>query len=442
MTYSKIHAASPSSTSSALDLYVTPTTKTAVIEGTDVEIGPLGSPDAADLDFSYQTSGQNYIDTRNTTLHVQCKVLKFDGRAIGSGADQKIMPVTNFLNCLWVVAQVAYGNHTIEYGSNYPYLSYIENLLNSGEGSKRSTDQSHMWIHDDTGVIDTSDIKADHKTDIDTGKALIDNSKIMDLCGSLNVSFLLQERYLPPGAPLRIRLTRSAPELCLVSAEGDNMAYKIQILKCTLILRQVTIHPGIVTAHNSVLSNGHNMLYPFNKVEVQTFAISAGQQSFRLNAVVNRQKPKRMFVGLDDHGAKNGDLTKDPFNFAHFGLKSIRLDVGGFPVPTKPLTMDYDNNIFTRPFCNLSKVAQKDKFNFDHGLSRDMFANGYALYGFDLTSDNCSGEDVHLIRNDSVTSEGSFKTPLAATISAVVFSEYEELVQIREDISVERLSGI
>ena len=442
MTYQKIHAASPSSTSSALDLFAAPVTKTAVIEGTDVEIGPLGSPDAADIDFTYQTSGPNYIDPRNTNLHVQCKVVKLDGGNIGTGDNQKVMPVTNFLNCLWTVVQVAYGNHTIEYGNNYPYLSYIENLLNSGEGSKRSTDQSHMWIHDDTGVINTADIGAPNKTDIDARKALIADSKLVDLCGSLNISFLLQDRYLPPGAPLKIRLTRSAPEFCLVRTEGDATTYKIQILKCVLVVRQVTIHPGIVTAHNSLLSNGHNMLYPFNKVEVQAFAVSSGQQSFRLNAVVNRQKPKRMFVGLVDHEAKNGDLTKDPFNFAHFDLKSIGLDVGGFPVPTKPLTMDYDNNMFTRAFYNLGKVAQKDKCNFDHGLSRDMFANGYALYAFDLTSDDCSGEGVHLIRNDSVTIEGTFKTPLDGTISAVVFSEFEELVQIREDRSIERLSGL
>ena len=131
-------------------------------------------------------------------------------------------------------------------------------------------------------------------------------------------------------------------------------------------MRQVTIHPGIVTAHNSLHSTGHNMLYPYNKVEVQTFAISGGQQSFRLNAVINRQKPKRMFVGFVDHEAKSGDLTKDPFNFAHFGLKSIGLDVSGFPVPTKPLEMDFDNNIWTRAFYTLGKVAQKDKCNFDH----------------------------------------------------------------------------
>jgi hypothetical protein len=299
-------------------------------------------------------------------LHVQCKVLKADGTSIGSGDTQKVMTVTNLLHCLWAVVQVALGNHTIDYGSNYQYLSYIENLLNSGEGSKRSTDQSHMWIHDDTGVIDTAKITDAHKTDIDARKALIADSKIVDLCGSLNISFLLQDRYIPPGVLLKLRLTRSTPEFCLVRTANDATIYKIQILKCNLILRQVTIHPGIVTAHNSLHSTGHNMLYPYNKVEVQTFAISAGQQSFRLNAIINRQKPKRMFVGFVDHEAKNGDLTKDPFNFAHFGLKSIGLDVSGFPVPTKPLEMDYDNNIWTRAFYTLGKVAQKDKCNFDH----------------------------------------------------------------------------
>ena len=269
MTYSIIHSASPSSTSSALNVFAAPTTKTAVIESTDVAIGPLGNPDAADFDFSYQTSGKNYIDLRNTTLHVQCKVLKADGTSIDSGDKQKVMIVTNLLHCLWVVGQVALGNHTIDYGSNYQYLSYMENLLNSGEGSKRSTVHSHMWIHDDTRVIDKDAIRGTHKTYIDAHKALIANSKIVVLCGSLNSSFLLQDRYIPPGVLLKLRLTRSAPELCLVCTANDATIYKIQMLKCNLILRQVTVHPGIVTAHNSLHSTGHNMLYPYNKVEVQ-----------------------------------------------------------------------------------------------------------------------------------------------------------------------------
>ena len=46
MTYSKIHDASPSSTSSALDVFAAPITKTSVVEGTDIEIGPIGNPDA------------------------------------------------------------------------------------------------------------------------------------------------------------------------------------------------------------------------------------------------------------------------------------------------------------------------------------------------------------------------------------------------------------
>ena len=442
MTYSKIHDASPSSTSSALDVFAAPVTKTSVVDGTDIEIGPIGNPDASDIDFVFQTSGQNYLDARNTMLHVQCKVSKADGTTIGSVATQKIMPVTNFLHCLFTTVQVSYGNHNLEYANNYPYMAYLENLLNSGEGSKRSTDQAHMWIHDDTGVIDTDDIAAINATDILARKALIQDSKTIDLCGPINLSILLQERYLPPGAPLKIRLTRSAPEFCLVRTETDATTYKITFSKCDLNLRQVTIHPGVVTAHNALLSTGNPMLFPLNRVEVQTFAVSSGQQSVRLNAIVNRQKPKRMFVALVDHKAKNGDLDTDPFNFAHFGLKSIVLDVDGFPIPSKPIQTDFDSNIYTKAFYNLGKVAQKTKCDFDHGLARDMFARGYAIYAFDLTPDECNGDGVHLIRNQTVTIEATFKAALTQTVSVVVFSEFDELVQISEDRSVSRLSGI
>ena len=442
MTYSKIHTDSPSSTSSALDLFAAPTTKTSVVEGADIEIGPIGRPDATDIDFSFQTSGSNYIHARRTELHVQCKILKADGSSIGRAAAQKVMPVNNFLHCLFATVQLNYGNHTIDYANNYPYIAYFENLLNSGEGSKRTTDQAHMWIHDDTGVIDTDDIDATHATDISARKALIEDSKVLDLYGSLNLSMLMQERYLPPGAPLKIRLTRSPPAFCLVRTEDDTTTYKIEVIKCDLNLRQVSIHPGVVSAHNSILSSGNPMLYPVNKVELQAFAIPSGQQTVRINAVVNRQKPKRMFVAFVDHQAKNGDLEKDPFNFAHFNLQSIVLDVDGFPIPSKPIKTDFSSNVYTKAFFNLGRVAQKSKCDFDHGLSREMFANGYAIYAFDLTPDECNGEGVHLIRNQTVSIEATFKSALATTISAVVLSELDELIQIREDRSIQRLSTI
>ena len=91
------------------------------------------------------------------------------------------------------------------------------------------------------------------------------------------------------------------------------------------------------------------------------------------------------------------------------------LDVDGFPIPSKPIQTDFDNNIFTKAFFNLGKVAQKTKCDFDHGMARDMFSKGYAIYAFDLTPDECNGDGVHLIRNQSVTIEATFKAPLTET---------------------------
>ena len=93
-------------------------------------------------------------------------------------------------------------------------------------------------------------------------------------------------------------------------------------------------------------------------------------------------------------------------------------------------------------FTLLERCLKKISATLITDISRDMFANGYTLYGFDLTSDDCSGEGVHLIRNVSVAIEGTFKAPIGSTLSAVFYSEYDELVQLREDRSIERLSGI
>ena len=109
----------------------------------------------SDIDFAYQTSGQNYLDARNTMLHVQCKVVKADGTSIGNTSNPKGYAGYKFF-------ALSIRNRTSQLWQSQPrvrqqlsFMAYLENLLNSGEGSKRSTDQAHMWIHDDTGVIDT-----------------------------------------------------------------------------------------------------------------------------------------------------------------------------------------------------------------------------------------------------------------------------------------------
>jgi len=117
----------------------------------------------------------------------------------------------------------------------------------------------------------------------------------------------------------------------------------------------------------------------------------------------SRQLPTRFMIGLMDNRAYNGDLTRNPFNIEHFNLNEIALYLDGQQQHAmRPIQPNYEQGHYIRAYSSL--FAGTGKLCKDEGLfiSRDDFANRYALYAFDLTAD--LGKDV-IKRDASVESE-------------------------------------
>lgn len=442
MTYAKIHQDSPDTASSALDLFATPETKTSALSSSTIEINPTRDPGNTQVDFCVETTKFNYLDLANTRIHVQCKVLKEDGTKLSDDVDSvKVMPISNFFGALFSIVQISLGNHDIQYNSNYSLTSYMENLLSYGLGCKKTIMQSSLWIEDDTGPVDTADITEAMAADIKKRIALIAGSKTIDMIGKLNSSFMNQDRLLPPGVPLRIRLTLNDPSFLLQHTVVDqNTKYKVVIDKCSLIAPQIEVHPSIVAAHNAYLTAGHTMKFVLNKVDTQMFSIAAGQQNARISVSINQQKPKRAFFAFVSHEARSGSYITNPYNFKHFNLSSAVLDVDGQPRPSKPILVNFGENMYTQLFYNLAAVTGKGGSDEDNGITRDKFAKGYTILAFDLTPDQCEGGGVHLIENSSITLDLTFRDALTTTIGVFCYLERDDLLEIDQQRVVHRLS--
>ena len=74
----------------------------------------------------------------------------------------------------------------------------------------------------------------------------------------------------------------------------------------------------------------------------------------------------------------------------------------------------------------------------DEGLhiSREDYADGYALYAFDLIAD--LGEDDHfsLVRQGNVRLALKFADALPETISMVAYAEFENVIEVDRDRNV------
>jgi hypothetical protein len=78
------------------------------------------------------------------------------------------------------------------------------------------------------------------------------------------------------------------------------------------------------------------------------------------------------------------------------------------------------------------------KANRDEGndIDRFNFANGYALYAFDLTSDLSEGDHFNLARQGTVRVDMKFANALPHTITVVAYAEFENIIEIDRNRNV------
>jgi len=83
------------------------------------------------------------------------------------------------------------------------------------------------------------------------------------------------------------------------------------------------------------------------------------------------------------------------------------------------------NTLFART-CKLNR----DEGNF---ISREDYANGYALYAFDLTADLAEDDHFNLVKHGSVRLAMRFSQALPHTVSVIAYAEFDNIIEIDRD---------
>jgi len=144
-----------------------------------------------------------------------------------------------------------------------------------------------------------------------------------------------------------------------------------------------------------------------------------------------------MVIGLVENGAFNSNRALNPFNFQHFNLGEIALYLDGQQQhAVMPIQPDFANEQYIRAYNTV--FAGTGKLGADKGLyiDREDYADGYALYAFDLTAD--LGEDDHfsLVREGSVRLALKFRQALATTVTVIAYAEFENVVEVDRNRNV------
>ena len=409
-----------------LDLFTVPPTNTSMECGSMIEHLPLSKPQDGPLEFDI-SSAEDYVDLGRTFLYIKAKIVKANGTALSN--DTKVAPVNLWLHSLFSQVDITLNRKLVTPSvPTYPYKAYLETLLSYGTDAKESQLTSQLWYLDNN-PMDSVDpfLEDDPNKGLKDRQRFIAESKSVEMIGRLHSDIFQQDRYLLNKVDMHIKLVRSPQTFHLMT---DGTAVKTVIEDAVLYARQVKVNPTITNEHNQLLSTGLHAKYPIRRGVVSTFTIAQGSMSANKDNVITGQLPRRVVVGLVSNTGFNGIVNESPYNFKNFGLNYLTLYMGSDQFPKKPLTPNFTGDEFLRSYMTLFEGTGMMNDDRGHGIDREDFKNGYALYAFDLTPDMAEGPHTDPIKYGNIRMELHFATQLAETVNVIVYAEYDNLIQI------------
>ena len=150
-------------------------------------------------------------------------------------------------------------------------------------------------------------------------------------------------KVLVPGVEIKMKFHFNSPNLLLNGValagrlvEGD---IRLRFHLCQLRLNE--------TIYKTMSTQRHNdkqlATYPTVRSEIRTFSMQGNLTRFEIPNLFQNRIPDRLIAALLDSRAFNGDVTRDPFCFQKFVLRSIRQIVRGEEYPYETLVLNFNN---------------------------------------------------------------------------------------------------
>ena len=423
-----IHATSAECALGGTDIFSTPPTQTAVIKRSTVHVYPSPSIiDDTPIELYVAASDEHYTSLIHA-LNLEVEIVKSDGSALV--ADDKVGFVNFPLHALFSQVDVFINETLVTTSANtYSYAAAIEKLLTYDKDTLETQFSSELVALDTAGSFN---VIGDTNEGFKKRSGYTKLSKNVELRGSLHIPILRLDRLLINQCSLKLKLYPNNRKFYLMAAADD---YKVKIKSARLELEKMTINPDVLNEH-AVKLQKQNAIYPLRRGDIKTFSIPTGNSNIIKENMFMGKLPRRLVIGLVDSSAFNGDITKSPFEFKTCGLNYLCAYVDGDRYPNKAFTPDYDNGRYMDCFHSLYDGT--GTLNEDRTLSidRDDYIKGYALYIIRLSPGEPDCMAYELTQKGNIRLEMKFKSPLTSTVTAIVYAEYDDQLEIDHDRNV------
>lgn len=420
---------------SELDLFTVSPTQTSITSTQYIRYFPTTSLTAGGpVDFNINVGEERYIDLQKTFLYLKCRVLKGSRQAItGDNQDAYVFPVNYPIASMFKSVEVYLENKLVSSTDTmYPYRALYEQLLSYNQAQK--SEQMAMGLYfPEEGDLDETTKDADglkENTSAMKRLTLTKNSIPFELIGRIHNDLFNQPKLIPGKYNMKLKMFRHSANFFLMSR--NNQTDIIAIDEAILFLCTKEVVPSVREGHAIGLQTS-TIKFPIRRTEMKFFTRSAGSSDISEPNLTSGPIPRRVIFGLVESNAFNGERIKNPFNFKHFNLQNIKLKVNNKLLPYEEIKLDFGNDNFFQGYFTLFNGTNRLFNDSSIGITRDMYANGYALYVFDLSPDQSETDTLSVLNEGTVGLYLSFRAALPRAVVAVVYLEYDSLIEIDKD---------
>ena len=95
----------------------------------------------------------------------------------------------------------------------------------------------------------------------------LQDQDLYQMCGSLQLDFFDQPKYLIPGVNVRLVLSRNSPNFCV---SNSKISPTVIISQAKLHIRRVRVEPSVLIGHQIGL-NTQNAIYPYRRSKLISY---------------------------------------------------------------------------------------------------------------------------------------------------------------------------
>jgi len=422
------------------DFVSAPMTQTAIESSRMVEYRPISTlTSEGPIEFVIPGDTSEYIHPAYLYLYVRCRIQTAEGGNLAVAAagppavaGDIVAPVNNFLHSLFSQVDISLNDKVISSSSGtYPYRAYLETVLNYSGDASNTHLTSALWYKDTAGQFNTL---GNANTGFQQRTAYVTGSAQFEMMGRLYTDIASIDRILPNKVSLRVKLHRSKDAFCLMGAANSN--YRVHLDEVILYARRMDISADLALQLNTYMLKNTAKL-PLTRVETRVHTIPQNVSTYTLSNVFLGNVPKGLVIGFLANTAFNGQYNENPFQFQHFDLNQLQVQVGSKSYPPTALTPDFANNLFLPCYHTLFSGTGIFHQNEGHTITFHDYPNGYTLYAFILSPTSTLDDTTwDVVKDSPVNIKIGFTERLAQSITCVVYAQFDSLIQIDKDRNI------